>query len=337
VVRLGADVRNVTPSRPSFAGVTRPLGRCIVRQLRRSERPVVLFQSFWFGDDLPRCPRVCMSSFVEHGHEFHLYSYRPLAVPAGVRNRDAREILPAESVFLYPRGAEKGSVAGFANWFRYELLLARGGWWVDADVLCRSPRVPEADLFIGRENDEALGTAILKLPAGHRLARRLSEECRRAGSDIVWAQTGPRLMTSLVREEGLWESCYPSAFAYPIPWQDALDTARPEKRDDVLARIAGAPFLHLWNEIFRQTRSSGLVEPPPGSFLADVFAHHAAREGEARAALRGRGYASAVARPLRHALGRWSRARNRRRSDNVSRGTGGERMVEPGGIEPPTS
>ena len=29
--------------------------------------------------------------------------------------------------------------SGFSNFFRYKLLLERGGWWVDADMVCLRP------------------------------------------------------------------------------------------------------------------------------------------------------------------------------------------------------
>ena len=39
-------------------------------------------------------------------------------------------------MFFYTDALHVGSVAGFSNLFRYELLRRDGGWWVDTDVLC---------------------------------------------------------------------------------------------------------------------------------------------------------------------------------------------------------
>jgi hypothetical protein len=237
---------------------------------------VALFQSFWFGQAVPFCQRVCMASFVRHGHEYQLYTYEPMELPDGVRRREAGEILPRERVFLYSRGPETGSVAGFANLFRYKLLALHGGWWVDADVICLSGHAPDTDLFLGWEDSDRVGNAILKIPAGHALAHGLYEESERAGTAVAWAQTGPALLTRLVREAGLTPCCRPSAFSYPIPWQDALATVRPDRRDEVRAKTRGAPFLHLWNEIFRRTCPRGLVDPPEGSYLAELFERYRA-------------------------------------------------------------
>ncbi|HEX8168856.1 MAG TPA: hypothetical protein VF601_24095 [Beijerinckiaceae bacterium] len=217
-----------------------------------------------------------MASFVRHGHEYQLYTYDPMDLPAGVRQRDAREILPPARVFLYSQGPEKGSVAGFSNLFRYRLLLTRGGWWVDADVVCLSRDVPEGDLFFGWEAPDVVGSAILKLPAGHALARDLYAESERAGTGVVWAQTGPTLVTRLIHEMGLSPQCWPQEASYPVPWRDAMALIRPESRDEVRAKTEGAPFLHIWNEIFRRNCPSGLVDPPEGSYLAELFEQYRA-------------------------------------------------------------
>ena len=237
---------------------------------------MALFQSFWFGEAVPPCQGMCMASFVRHGHEYHLYTYEPIDLPAGVRRREAREILPRERVFFYREGPGQGSVAAFANLFRYKLLLGRGGWWVDADVVCLLPNVPETDFFAGWEDAGTVGTAILKMPAGHLLAHALWQESERAGTDLVWGETGPKLITRLVREMGLEPRLAPSPVGYPVPWGEALAVTDPARREEVRARVAGASFLHLWNEIFRRDCPSGLVSPPEGSYLAELFERHRA-------------------------------------------------------------
>jgi Glycosyltransferase sugar-binding region containing DXD motif len=76
-------------------------------------------------------------SFQVHGHDYHLYAYEPIEnLPAGVVVQDANEILPRSSIFQYTGYA---TYAGFANFFRYKLLLERGGWWADTDVVCLRP------------------------------------------------------------------------------------------------------------------------------------------------------------------------------------------------------
>jgi hypothetical protein len=127
---------------------------------------MALFQSFWFGAELPRWSRTCLRSFLDHGHSVDLYTYRQLDVPRGVRLRNAGKVLPRDRLFLYPKGREKGGVSGFSNLFRYKLLHDRGGWWVDADVVCRSAAPPEAEAFFAFENAGYLAPRILPIFRG---------------------------------------------------------------------------------------------------------------------------------------------------------------------------
>src|SRR4051812_22428583 len=79
-----------------------------------------LFQTFWFGKGLPRWTRACLQSFLDHGHAVDLYCYDWLDAPPGVRVLNARAILPSDRFFLYAKGPEAGSAAGFSNLFRYK-------------------------------------------------------------------------------------------------------------------------------------------------------------------------------------------------------------------------
>ena len=122
-----------------------------------------------------------MKSFVDHGHDYDLYSYSSPTVPKGVRVLDADEILPRNEIFYYRRGRERGSVAGFSNLFRYRLLALRGGWWVDTDVICLSPNAPEREIFIEREDENLIGSAIIRFPKGHSFVNALYEKKPRIG------------------------------------------------------------------------------------------------------------------------------------------------------------
>src|ERR1043165_6249395 len=94
-------------------------------------------QCLWIGPRLSAMEQLCINSFLRHGHEGHLYADGGGdARPAGTVVRDGREILPAERIFFY---SDHDSPSGFANFFRYKLLLDRGGWWVDTDMVCLRP------------------------------------------------------------------------------------------------------------------------------------------------------------------------------------------------------
>src|SRR5262245_47817989 len=101
---------------------------------RRADARLPTIQMFWHGPPLSRLERLSMKSFLKNGHRLDLYVYdEPQSVPAGVHLKDASEILSRDCLFAHKR---TGSVGLFTDWFRYRLLLDRGGIWADADVIC---------------------------------------------------------------------------------------------------------------------------------------------------------------------------------------------------------
>ena len=237
------------------------------------------FQSFWLGKSLPPCQKLCMKSFIDYGHEYDLYTYDPVPVPEGVRVLDACEILHRNEVFFYRHGKERGSVAGFADLFRYRLLMLRGGWWVDTDVVCLSSKIPEGEIFMERQCEELICTAVLKFPKGHEFVKTLYEISRDAGKNIIWSQIGPDLLTSLAHQAGLWGQTGLREQAYPIYWKEASLPVTTRDHAAADKRTRSAAFLHLWNEVFRREGSLALHHPPDGSFLADLYKAHGVRRG----------------------------------------------------------
>jgi hypothetical protein len=215
-----------------------------------------------------------MKSFIDNGHKYDLYSYDTPVVPQGIRVLDANEILPQSEVFYYRHADGRGSVAGFANLFRYRLLLLRGGWWVDTDVVCLSSQVPQGEIYLEREEEEIIGNAVLKFPRGHALVKALYECSCKAGKDIRWGETGPQLTSDLTKQMGLWDQARLREHAFSINWRDAFLLVTKSGRQATQERTRSASFLHLWNEVFRRDASIALHNPPNGSFLADLYIKH---------------------------------------------------------------
>lgn len=232
------------------------------------------FRTFWHGKPLPRMHAACLQSFIDCGHHVELYAYDELEAPAEVTIVDAARILPRSRIFTYRRGPGAGSVAAFSNLFRYTLLLQAGGWWIDADVACPGNPIPEADAFCAWQSDDLVGNAILKLPAGSDLARRLRDECVAAGEDTEWGETGPNLLTRLVRDAGLNASVAAAATAYPVRYQDFAWFAQPKRRAEIEAAASRGAFVHLWYEMFRRYADRDAVDPGEGSWLDALFRRH---------------------------------------------------------------
>lgn len=209
-------------------------------------------QSLWIGDRLSTMEQLCIQSFLDHGHPFHLYCYQSIeGVPEGTVVRDGREILPDDEIFVYQRGCGKGSPSAFSNFFRYKLLLERGGWWADLDAFCMRPLDFEAEHVFGyeREKDGShhLNCGLMKMPARSPIAAYCWSECEKADrARIRWGQTGPALTARAVEETQIATLLLPPEAFYPI---DHFNF-------DVLIRHHVVPesshSIHLWNSCWRR-------------------------------------------------------------------------------------
>src|SRR5258706_1862824 len=93
-----------------------------------------IVQGLWIGGSLSTMERLSIKSFLANGHAYHLYAYDDVAgVPPGAVVKDGNQILPSSLIF---RCKQNKSFAAFSDFFRYKLLLEKGGWWVDLDVVC---------------------------------------------------------------------------------------------------------------------------------------------------------------------------------------------------------
>jgi hypothetical protein len=192
-----------------------------------------------------------MTSFLRQGHAFHLFAYqRPEGVPDGVELFDATEILPSSSIFLY---REEKSLAGFANYFRYKLLLDRGGWWVDADTVCLKPfDFPQAHVFSSESDKGAAvpNAGMIKAPAGSALMQYAWDFCRsRNGSELKWGETGSVLIREILAKFSAWDSLQSPDVFCPIPYKEWRGLLAP---DFGWSPHESTRSVHLWNEFWRR-------------------------------------------------------------------------------------
>jgi hypothetical protein len=247
-------------------------------------------QSYWHGPPLSPYERLGLRSFLDHGHEFVLWTYDPaLAVPAGVRLADAAEIVPREAAYVLRGYDAQGGFVAFSNELRFELLARRGGWWVDLDVVCLTSDLPADDLFFAVEQLGGkpceVNNAVLRFPPGHPLPSRCAAECRRVAERLRgqpggatlrdFGQLGAAVIERAAAELGLCGEARPPATCYPVHWKETDALFEPARRAELEARTAGSLMVHLWNEILVASRRDKSRRPPRGSFLRALFDRHA--------------------------------------------------------------
>jgi len=202
-------------------------------------------QGLWIGSPLSIMERLSIKSFLDNGHEYHLYTYDELKdVPAGTVIKDGNEILPASAIFKYK---DRPSYSAFSNFFRYKLLLERGGWWVDSDVVCLRPFDFSEDLVVSSQLSAAgqiPNVGAIKAPKGSEPIAYAWHVCQsKERTRLVWGEIGPALMAEVVKRFGLQESVKPYYVFCPIEWRMLL-----------VPYLVGVPkdayAVHLWNSMW---------------------------------------------------------------------------------------
>ena len=209
-----------------------------------------IIQGLWIGPELSVMEQLSLVSFLQNGHEYHLYVYdEPKNIPAGTVIKDANEILPAASIFQYQHSP---SYAGFANFFRYKLILERGGWWADTDTICLKPfNFPEPYVFSSEISQglEVVTSGIFKAPAKSKVMAYAWGICQTKDPQrLIWGETGPRLMGEAVREYGLEKYTKPHYVFCPLGFWDWRKVLEPDAETTL---EQGTYAIHLWNEKWR--------------------------------------------------------------------------------------
>jgi len=216
-----------------------------------------IINSLWIGRPLSLLEQLSITSFLQNGHEYHLYCYDEIAnVPRGTVLCDAAEILPASEIFYYSRGPGRGSVSSFSDLFRFKVLFEKGGWWADTDMVCLR-RFDFVGPIVFASERTRTGTqatnAVFKLPQGHAVARLCYEAASREDrARLTWGKIGPLLFDRILRENGLQQFVKPPEVFCPLDWWDweqlLTESANPPRQ------LYTNEFytIHLWHEMWRR-------------------------------------------------------------------------------------
>lgn len=222
-------------------------------------------QSLWIGSELSPMESLCINSFLKNGHPFHLYIYDEVSgIPAGTTIFDASTVVSRDRIFKYK---DNGSYAGFSNLFRYRLLLEKGGYWVDTDVVCLKPFEHPDTVFAterikGQKTIKA-ANCVMRAPAGAELVQFCFQVADKADPDkLTWGVTGPELLTFAVEKFKAYADLAPPHVFCPVnywDWRLYIDESAPT---DLLAQSDAA---HLWHEMWRRDNLSKYDDQHPDS------------------------------------------------------------------------
>jgi len=254
--------------------------------------------SLWIGKRLPWVQRLCLCSWIRHGHRVKLWCYEPVeGVPAGAS--DAESILPNASIM---RHRPTGSVALFADRFRYHLLQRQSATWFDADMVLLRPLADTRPYLFGWETSTSICTAVMRLPPGspvlcdltrltdarvpipawwtlrQRLRQRFAALRGRhqPGETMKWGSFGPRALTYYLDKRDLADRALPIETFYPIHWDDvSLFLATPDAVSPRLTLTTLA--VHLWSSSKMGERKE---LPPRNSWLGTMCERHDIDAGE---------------------------------------------------------
>ena len=206
-----------------------------------------------------------------------LFSYNKLDVPPGVRWASAAEIIAGKDFSDFMRSAPD-QFAQFSDWFRYELLYRHGNWWVDTDVVCCTPSLPDDDVVFAKLKKGWLGNGIIRFPAGHALLAEAVDYCRSHWRDVATSHRsllGPILFTELCTRHNLRDRDWGSNRLYPVKERSSVwKLGDPAAQDEMASAVADCRVIHWWQWRFRAAGLPRDLLPPKGSFLSGLFLKH---------------------------------------------------------------
>lgn len=231
--------------------------------------PSLSFGTFWAGTALSPFEAACLHSFALRGYEVTLYSYGSLeGVPPAIRQEDAAAILDEQylDAFVYDG---RPNLSHFSDLFRYRMFQKTPHAWIDADVLMlRRFEHPLPSTMFAREQQGSICGAIMRISPEDPLLGELCEATLSlADRDLRWGETGPLLLSRLLRRHGRQHDTFgPEAF-YPLSHDEFWKTLLPEHADECTSRCRNAYTLHLFNNVLTRFGIWKRFAPPAGSFL----------------------------------------------------------------------
>ena len=220
-------------------------------------------QMLWVRGPLSTLERLSIASFLRHGHPVRLFAYGDIPnLPAGAVLEDAAQIIPEKEVFTNPGAIGHGGLSMFSNFFRYRLLLSRGGVWADCDLVCVKPLLfaNTMEHFFASERIlnpfdpsvkpfTSIQSCILKAPPGSPIVARAQAIAGQVDlANSLWGSSGPRAVHAAVVDNNATNCVMAPDTFCPFGWWQVPEFVSPT----VQLIPEGAHAIHLFNEIWRR-------------------------------------------------------------------------------------
>ena len=211
-----------------------------------------IISGLWIGNRLSPIEILCIKSYIQNGHEFHLYTYEPVQnVPRGTVIKDAGQIIPHAEMQEIISKIHKHAYAIFSDIFRYRLLYKLGGWWSDLDAICiKHFDIDQEYVFINEKikgHKDRVCNGIIKSPPLTPIMDACYQKAMERVADInyiEWYALGPLLLDNVVREFGLEMYTMPSSNFTSIGNYEVDKWLRPYDIGEEVYSI------HIYNDVW---------------------------------------------------------------------------------------
>jgi hypothetical protein len=230
---------------------------------------------FWHGK-ITLYEYACIGSFVKNNFEVNVWSYDNLKLPTGAINKNAAEILPKEMLFNFemPRG-NAGSLAAFSDVFRLTVIKEKGGWWFDTDCVCLKSQdefvklTNDVDIVAGWEDNKTVNNAVIFMSRDliEKCLGKLKKLCLKNKNIFEWGESGPLLITELVKENNLNSKILPPEKFYPLYFKYAIDALDPSMTLKIESLTKNSFVYHYWSEVFNRKKINKMELPHKDSYL----------------------------------------------------------------------
>jgi hypothetical protein len=229
-----------------------------------SHNKLPIIQSLWLGNELSVMEQLCITSFIKNGHEFHLYIYDDIKnIPEKTVVNDASKIISPDRIF---KNKVRDTYAAFSDIFRYKLILEKGNYWVDTDVICILPfddkskyvfaQCKQSKFWSLPKSTLDVESCVLKAPQGSEIMEYCyNQSIKKNPDEILWEEIGPELLKTEIKNFGLNRYVNGTNIFCPIDWREWRSVISSSIITTSLVNLKmsvyGSKAVHLWNEMWR--------------------------------------------------------------------------------------